>query len=669
MTRPLSCGKKLSLFSSLKVSRAEPAVGRDGRLLTPGRTGIAGGPDRSGSEEDSGSERTVMRLIPHQPTGRRSRYRWLSALVAALALVAVFAGVSSRGAHPGSLRAKDAAASATLLSQGKTATASSVENSSFPASAAVDGNTSTRWSSAFSDPQWLEVDLGASATISQVTLQWEAAYGKAFQIQTSTDNTNWTTIYSTTTGTGGTQTLNVTGPGRDVRMYGPARGTQYGYSLYEFQVYGTSGSTSTNCNTTDAALNHPATSSSTESAAYPASDAVDGNTSTRWSSAFSDPQWLEVDLGASQTICEVTLDWEAAYASAFQIQASADGSNWTTIYSTTSGTGGTQTLSVNGTGRYIRMYGTTRATPYGYSLWEFGVYTTTGGTTGGGGGGGSSGTGAPPASFWGNTSAIPAATKVLEVAIVNQTNGQYPDSQVYWSFNGQEESIAQQPYIDMPANSAGRMYFYLGSPNAPYYDFIEFTVGASSINVDTTRVDRFGLKLALLLHGKDGSNQEVGENYATFQESRSATFTRFQNAVPTEFKELATATAPYGIPPPGNDAAFQTGGQYANYMTSYAAANGDSSDSTAQIFGCGGTLSAKPTLCAGLDRHRAQVAAARQANPANCYQAAPANYYAQFWHQNAINGLQYGFPYDDDAGQSSDISVSNPQYMVVAVGW
>jgi beta-galactosidase len=136
------------------------------------------------------------------------------------------------------------------------------------------------------------------------------------------------------------------------------------------------------------------------------------------------------------------------------------------------------------------------------------------------------GTGEPPAAFWGNTSAIPAATNVLEVSIVNQTNGQYPDSEVYWSFNGQTESIAQQPYIDMPANSAGRMYFYLGTPNGPYYDFIEFTVGTSSINVDTTRVDRFGLKLALLLHGHDGSNQEVGEDYATFQESRAATFQR-----------------------------------------------------------------------------------------------------------------------------------------------
>ncbi|NJP45096.1 family 16 glycosylhydrolase [Streptomyces sp. PRB2-1] len=124
------------------------------------------------------------------------------------------------------------------LSQGRTATASSTENGSFTAPNAVDGNTGTRWSSAFSDPQWLQVDLGASHTISQVKLNWEAAYAKAFQIQTSNDGTNWTTIYSTTAGTGGNQTLNVSGSGRYVRMYGTQRATQYGYSLYEFQVFG-----------------------------------------------------------------------------------------------------------------------------------------------------------------------------------------------------------------------------------------------------------------------------------------------------------------------------------------------------------------------------------------------------------------------------------------------
>ena len=127
----------------------------------------------------------------------------------------------------------------TLLSQGQPTTASSVQGAAWPATNATDGNLTTRWSSAFSDPQWLQVDLGATHTLSQVTIDWESAYATAFQIQTSNDGTTWTTVYSTTTGTGGTQTIPVSGSGRYVRMYGSARATQYGYSIYEFQVYGT----------------------------------------------------------------------------------------------------------------------------------------------------------------------------------------------------------------------------------------------------------------------------------------------------------------------------------------------------------------------------------------------------------------------------------------------
>ena len=125
-----------------------------------------------------------------------------------------------------------------LLSQGHPATASSLENSGHPASYAVDGDTTTRWSSAYSDPQWLEVDLGATHAISQVIINWQTAYATAFQIQTSTDGTTWTTIYTTTTSTGGIQTLPVTGSGRYIRMYGTHRATGYGYSIWEFQVFG-----------------------------------------------------------------------------------------------------------------------------------------------------------------------------------------------------------------------------------------------------------------------------------------------------------------------------------------------------------------------------------------------------------------------------------------------
>ncbi|GAA0250426.1 hypothetical protein GCM10010492_58240 [Saccharothrix mutabilis subsp. mutabilis] len=125
------------------------------------------------------------------------------------------------------------------------------------------------------------------------------------------------------------------------------------------------------------ALGKPATASSAESTALAAAQAVDGDPGTRWGSAYSDPQWLQVDLGAVHPIAQVTLRWEAAYARAFTVQASADGTTWTTLHSTTTGAGGTQELGVTGSGRYVRVTGTTRYnTAWGYSLYELEVYRT-----------------------------------------------------------------------------------------------------------------------------------------------------------------------------------------------------------------------------------------------------------------------------------------------------
>ncbi|MBX6169722.1 MAG: discoidin domain-containing protein, partial [Thermobispora bispora] len=133
------------------------------------------------------------------------------------------------------------------------------------------------------------------------------------------------------------------------------------------------------CGTANVAQGRPASASSTESAAMPASAAFDGDTGTRWSSAFSDPQWIQVDLGSSQQICRVVLNWETARAETFKIQVSQDGSSWSDATGTVNGVSGTQTVDLTATGRYVRMYGLTRATGYGYSLWEFAVNTTGGG--------------------------------------------------------------------------------------------------------------------------------------------------------------------------------------------------------------------------------------------------------------------------------------------------
>ncbi|MBN1413233.1 MAG: glycoside hydrolase family 88 protein [Spirochaetales bacterium] len=124
------------------------------------------------------------------------------------------------------------------LAIGKSAVSSSNENASFPANYAVDGNPGTRWSSAFSDPQWIYIDLGASYPVGRVTLAWEAAYGQAYEIQVSGNASSWTTVYSTTSGDGGTDNISfTTASARYVRMYGTARGTEWGYSLWEFEIY------------------------------------------------------------------------------------------------------------------------------------------------------------------------------------------------------------------------------------------------------------------------------------------------------------------------------------------------------------------------------------------------------------------------------------------------
>jgi hypothetical protein len=171
--------------------------------------------------------------LARESIGRRGtsthRRMWRGVALAAGALVASMLTIGQSGT---------ASAADPLISQDKAASASSVENGGTPAYAAFDGSDTTRWASAFSDNQWLQIDLGATATISKVTLMWETAYAKSFQVQTSADGNTWTSVYSTTTGTGGTQNLALSASGRFVRMLGTVRGTQYGYSLYEFQVYG-----------------------------------------------------------------------------------------------------------------------------------------------------------------------------------------------------------------------------------------------------------------------------------------------------------------------------------------------------------------------------------------------------------------------------------------------
>jgi hypothetical protein len=254
------------------------------------------------------------------------------------------------------------------LALNKAVTTSSIQAATWPATAVVDGNVSSRWSSGWTDAEWITVDLGSAKTINHVGLNWETAYGKAYQIQTSTDGSTWTTVYSTTAGAGGIEDIRFKAvSARYVKMNGVKRATAWGYSLFEFMVY--------NDPPQNLALKKPVTASSIQDASLPASAAVDGNVASRWSSAWTDNEWISVDLGTATTVSHILLNWEAAYAKSYQIQTSTDGTNWVTPYSTTAGVGGKEDIKFNAVkARYVKMKGVKRATVWGYSLFEFVVY-------------------------------------------------------------------------------------------------------------------------------------------------------------------------------------------------------------------------------------------------------------------------------------------------------
>ncbi len=267
------------------------------------------------------------------------------------------------------------------LAAGKTATASSSEGDNVDARYAVDGDANTRWSSKFTDDEWISVDLGKVYSVGKVVLTWEAAYGKDYDIQVSTDGNNWTTVKKMRDQDGGKHTVEFAAVNaRHVRMQGITRATGYGYSLYSMEVFSVKGGSTETPGEEDItgknlAQGKDAYSSSKEGDNVSAKYAVDGNKGTRWSSAFTDDEWMYVDLGKAYDVNKVVLTWEGAYGKDYDIQVSNDENNWTTVKAMRNQDGGEDVVEFDTvSARYVRMQGVTRGTGYGYSLWEMEVY-------------------------------------------------------------------------------------------------------------------------------------------------------------------------------------------------------------------------------------------------------------------------------------------------------
>jgi len=140
----------------------------------------------------------------------------------------------------------------TNLALGKTAKASSLESISFKADYAIDGDITTRWGSEErkSNPEWIVVDLGSNIKINKVNIMWESAFARNFEIQVSRNDIDYETVsnvkinrevildeeaeledYIQTT------TSFATVGARYVRIYCTEKGTLYGYSIYELEIY------------------------------------------------------------------------------------------------------------------------------------------------------------------------------------------------------------------------------------------------------------------------------------------------------------------------------------------------------------------------------------------------------------------------------------------------
>ncbi|MFE6056409.1 beta-N-acetylglucosaminidase domain-containing protein [Kitasatospora sp. NPDC056446] len=128
----------------------------------------------------------------------------------------------------------------------------------------------------------------------------------------------------------------------------------------------------------DLALGAKASSSGDETTGFPAAAVTDGDPKTRWSSQAKDDAWVRVELPQATRLGAAVLHWQAAYATSYRIQVSADGNTWTDAATVDNGKGGDETVRFDAPGtRFLRMQGVARATKYGYSLWGIELYAVT----------------------------------------------------------------------------------------------------------------------------------------------------------------------------------------------------------------------------------------------------------------------------------------------------
>ncbi|RLP77241.1 hypothetical protein D9V32_01945 [Mycetocola tolaasinivorans] len=380
------------------------------------------------------------------------------------------------------------------IARGATVTTSSAPSAEHIAANVVDGNLTSRWESEHGvDDVTLTLDLGANYDLTGARIVWEAAAASRYRLELGQSaNGPFEPLITVAKSTAEPDVLTLSGTGRYLRLQGLSRLTAYGYSIHEFEVFGTRaidtitpatlyllpenarvsvgtelplaayayddsgaggsiqlaapalsgpGTVTTddrgnpvyrateagtatltvthagrsavativvagaatpenpqptatptgtptaeptptvqpspeNPATGDLALGRPVAASSTETGPWNPEHVVDGDATTRWSSEFLEGQWVRVDLGSSQALSRVELNWEGAFAKVYEVQTSdAPNGPWHTAARVTDGAAGAAQVDLDGaSGRYLRVISIERGTGYGISLYDLKVF-------------------------------------------------------------------------------------------------------------------------------------------------------------------------------------------------------------------------------------------------------------------------------------------------------
>lgn len=129
------------------------------------------------------------------------------------------------------------------------------------------------------------------------------------------------------------------------------------------------------------ALEGTATSNSIEDGtSYTPELAIDGDSATRFASAYNDPEWWMIDFGEVRKVGAAIIYFEAAYSTEFYFEVSTDGENWTEVARVTDNTTSGADVPVEvrfdaqHDAQYVRYTGVSRGTTYGHSFWELELY-------------------------------------------------------------------------------------------------------------------------------------------------------------------------------------------------------------------------------------------------------------------------------------------------------